>query len=210
MVKRAVDAVFVGGAHVFPGGGVDAADRSGPAAAACSDYDPWKAAALREVLEEAGVALTSPQAGPEAIDRWRRQRGTAVFESVHDDGFRFDGSRLHLISNWVTPPGPPRRFDTRFYLASVDSATEAVADGVEVTDPEWVTPARALRLADDGAWQIILPTRHHLELLARFEEPAAAVAFAAGRRVARIEPTMGRDEQGRLEVRVPGDGDDAD
>jgi 8-oxo-dGTP pyrophosphatase MutT (NUDIX family) len=52
LVKRNPAARFMGGAWVFPGGAVDAAEGEGDAA--------HRAAAIREVAEEAGVSLPDP------------------------------------------------------------------------------------------------------------------------------------------------------
>src|SRR3954467_12021719 len=75
LVRRSDSIAFMGGAHVFPGGRVDAADQiddiatasDGIAAAAArmADVPPEIAvachvAALRELFEEAGVLLARP------------------------------------------------------------------------------------------------------------------------------------------------------
>jgi 8-oxo-dGTP pyrophosphatase MutT (NUDIX family) len=52
LVRRNPDARFMGGAWVFPGGSVDQAEGSGDAA--------LRAAAVREVAEEAGIELADP------------------------------------------------------------------------------------------------------------------------------------------------------
>jgi 8-oxo-dGTP pyrophosphatase MutT (NUDIX family) len=54
LVKRNPEARFMGGAWVFPGGSVDAEEGEGDAA--------LRAAAVREVAEEAGIALVSASA----------------------------------------------------------------------------------------------------------------------------------------------------
>lgn len=54
LVQRNPNARFMGGAWVFPGGAVDAREGEGDSA--------LRAAAVREVAEEAGIALDSPAA----------------------------------------------------------------------------------------------------------------------------------------------------
>lgn len=203
MVRRTADAAFVGGAHVFPGGAVD--DVDGVRAAEIGEADAAKLAAIRELLEEAAVAITEPPAPPRQLDSLRHERGSGVYAALDRAGLKVAPDRLELISNWVTPPGPPRRFDTRFYVTEVAAGTPAAADGVEVFDAVWVAPARALAAAEAGEWHIIFPTRKHLELLCRFETPQDALEFAAGVTVERIEPRMIRGDRGGLQVLVPGD-----
>jgi len=59
MVRRSLRLVFAGGAHVFPGGAVDAADRE----IAGEGSLPFKVAAVRECFEEAGFLLAVDAAG---------------------------------------------------------------------------------------------------------------------------------------------------
>jgi 8-oxo-dGTP pyrophosphatase MutT (NUDIX family) len=54
LVQRNPESRFMGGAWVFPGGAVDRAEGDGDAA--------FRAAALRELSEEAGIELTDPDA----------------------------------------------------------------------------------------------------------------------------------------------------
>src|SRR5919205_1278051 len=61
MVQRTPKARFMGGAWVFPGGAVDAHEGEGDGA--------HRAAAVREVEEEAGIALPDP-AGLVPFARW--------------------------------------------------------------------------------------------------------------------------------------------
>ena len=48
--------------------------------------------------------------------------------AVTSAGFRLDASGLAYLSNWVTPPGPPRRFDTRFFVVAVPADAAASPD----------------------------------------------------------------------------------
>jgi len=60
LLRRNPEARFMGGAWVFPGGAVDPAD--GAAAAGPGADAAHRAAAIREVAEEAGLALPDPAA----------------------------------------------------------------------------------------------------------------------------------------------------
>lgn len=210
MVRRAAASVFMGGSYVFPGGAVDDCDRGAEAAAALSGADPgelaWRAAALRELAEEAAVFITTPPDDGSMAERAAGIHGTALYSLVVAAGRCFDGAALAYLDNWVTPPGPPRRFDTRFFVAEVPPETEATADANEVTDAVWIPPGAALQHAADGTWEVGFPTRVHLEQLRSFPSARAIVDFArAQSEVPRIAPQLRRDDSGKVSVLMPGD-----
>lgn len=209
MVRRAVASKFMGGAYVFPGGSVDAVDRGEIAADAlrydCDEQRPWHAAALRELAEEAGLLITTPTATATLIDATAGLHGEALFAAIGAAGFRFDATGLGYLSNWVTPLGPPRRFDTRFFVVGVPAQTPVRPDLTEVTDARWVRPVDALAHADEGRWDLPFPTRSTLITLADFATPDDAVAFARGQgAVPRIAPRIVPDGEA-FRVLMPGD-----
>lgn len=194
----------MGGARVFPGGGVDEVDR-GPVAAAAILWSgdpeelPWRAAALRELAEEAGLVLTDR---PVSLGG---AAGTDFYRAVIDAGARLDADSLVYLSNWVTPRGLPRRFDARFYVVEVPAGTVAVSDSVEVYDAAWVTPTAAIAAADEGAWYVEHPTRVHLALLAAESGIDEVLAMARSRPTDRIEPRIYLDEAGEWSIAMPGE-----
>lgn len=196
-------------AYVFPGGAVDAVDGSAAAAAAlhgsAEGHEGWHAAALRELAEEAGVFITSPEAGRSLSEAMAGKRGEDLFRAVVGAGFRFDASALKFLSNWVTPPGPPRRFDARFYVAGLPARVEPSVDGVEVTDALWISPHEALARADKGSWKVPFPTRTHLEMFTRFATVEEVLAYAENQEeVPRVEPRLVETEAGEVRLVVPG------
>lgn len=202
MVRRAREARFMGGAHVFPGGAVDEADH-GPEAAAVvrwsgdPDELPWRAAALRELAEEAGLVLGDGDADPGVAT------GADFYRHVAAAGVVLDGDALAYVSNWVTPRGMPRRFDTRFYVVAVPDGTAARSDEREVYDAVWVDAQQALAEADAGRWQVEMPTRAHLEMLSRCADIAAVIALAGVPE--RVEPRLVVDDRGVWSALLPGD-----
>jgi 8-oxo-dGTP pyrophosphatase MutT (NUDIX family) len=190
---------FFGGLWVFPGGGLEAIDEEDIARRAVRvppgvDDLPWRAAALRETVEEVGLALTDP----ESLEPIAGIGGT-VFESVLARGAVFDGERLRLVSQWVTPAGAPTRFDTRFYLALMDSDPELIRQPGEVIDTAWIRPAEALDRMERQEWGLVTPTIHHLQWLARHAD-VDTIWEAAGQALgARIEPVVEYDGS---EVRI--------
>lgn len=202
MVRRNRDATFMGGAHVFPGGAVEAVDRE-PLAKRVIAWDgdpeefPWRAAAVRELAEEAGILLC-PDPPPVS-----GEEGDELYRLLERFGNVLDAGRLEYLSNWVTPEGPPRRFDTRFFVTTVAEGTEAASDRREVFDAVWVDPAAALEAAASGDWQIEFPTRVHLELLAGFDTAAEVMVHARDAKPYRIEPTITRGPDGFIRLEVP-------
>lgn len=204
MVRRGSTADFLGGARVFPGGAVDDTDRSDAANRAVRwDGDPeelpWRAAALRELAEETGVMITDrPVPVP-------RRRGPAVFDAVLDAGAILMADRLEYLSNWVTPVGLPRRYDTRFFVTIVPPDTRPIPDRVEVFDAVWVVPGEAIRRGDLGEWYVEFPTRRHLEMLGRFSSADEVIEFARTAEPVRIEPRLVIEADDSWRVLLPGD-----
>jgi len=205
MVRRVRSAAFMGDAHVFPGGALEEADYS-PLAAQVVRWGggdeelPWRAAALRELAEEAGVFITDPP-GVRAAGT-----GEGLYKGLSASGAVLDAGQLTYFSNWVTPRGAPRRFDARFYAVVVPAGTEAGADRTEVTEACWVEPAEALRRADRGAWKVEFPTRKHLEALARCSSGEEVLAAAPPpSEIVRVEPRLSFPAEGGFRVLLPGE-----
>lgn len=192
MLERPARGYF-GGLWVFPGGGVAAIDDSAlahdvVAVAPDSDDFVWRAAALRETIEEVGLALTDPPL-LHPIDGV----GGDVYRQVGDQGAHLDGRRLRLLSQWMTPVGAPTRFDVRFYLAVIDGDPVLSAQPQEVVDMVWTDPGAALNRAERSEWAMVTPTVHHLEWLRRHPDTEAAWAAASRATGLRVEPIVERD-----------------
>ncbi len=157
MGRRGAGAVFMPGRHVFPGGAVEAGDGAVPLAgmpgALCrsrlaqeSRTEPaaLAACAIRELWEETGLTLGRPRPWPAPPPGW---------EGFAARGIIPDASALSLVFRAITPPGRPRRYDARFFLADA-SALAGDADDLrrgdgELDDLRWVAPGElpALNLA---------------------------------------------------------------
>lgn len=193
---------FFGGLWVFPGGGVDEIDygtkaRRAVSAPSRADDHPWRAAALRETVEEVGFALTDPPLASPISGM-----GEEIYDEVLARDAVLDGISLRLLSQWVTPEGAPTRFDARFYLALTEGDPDLVPQEGEVTDLAWVGAATALERHEQHSWAMVTPTIHHLRWLAshnRVDEIWAASAVATG---ARVEPTIEKDGS-EVRVRLP-------
>ena len=180
MGQRGAGAAFMPSKFVFPGGAVDSEDAAvardaglgaGLLARLSAEADPAVAAALpfaaiRELWEETGLALARAGEGPPAGAIGPSWSG--FFAAGH----RPAADRLDFIFRAITPPGRPRRFDARFFLAaatdlSCDPDDFAGACG-ELSHLSWVSLAEARRLDLPFVTEIVLG-----EVAARLDEPDA-------------------------------------
>jgi 8-oxo-dGTP pyrophosphatase MutT (NUDIX family) len=162
MGQRGAKAAFMPSLFVFPGGAVDREDvafasdlvidaETERLLAFHADRTLGRGlalAAIRELWEEAGLALACPdQAAPGLADR-----APATLRPLLEAGFRPDARNLRFIFRAITPPGRPRRFDARFFMAEAgdlagdpDDFTRACG---ELSRLQWLdlAAARALPL----------------------------------------------------------------
>lgn len=204
MVERIKAMAFAGGAAVFPGGKVDAADfdyaerLDGPLAL---DEAAARLAAIRETIEEAGLALglsgvVDPANCAEA--REALHRGESLQAICIRLGWTPDFGQLVPWARWRPPNLETRTFDTRFYLVDAgNSAPLATVDQTENRSLFWATAADVLMKADRGEVKIIFPTRRNLERLALFGSFDAAAAHAAAHPVSTVLTYVEQREDGR-------------
>jgi 8-oxo-dGTP pyrophosphatase MutT (NUDIX family) len=195
------------GAWVFPGGAVDTIDTLDIAcrAVVCSGAEmlPWKAAAVREVVEETGIWLLVSGATVTAD----RPSNEAIFAYVLDRNDRLAGDSLAYFANWITPTPLPVRFDTRFFAVTVPEGIDPIIDEVELVDARWSRPGNALKLADAGDWDIAFPTRKILESLGEFRTAANLRNHIEDQpEVKPIQPRLATVE-GRVAILMPDDPD---
>jgi 8-oxo-dGTP pyrophosphatase MutT (NUDIX family) len=173
MVQRSQGSRFMGGAWVFPGGAVDADDEGRSALVVSSDPDlaPWRAAAVRELVEETGIWLTTGGARVEPLPT----AGDDVYAVAVRSGSIFNGDALVYFANWITPAPLPVRFDTRFFAFDAAAGIDPMIDGHELVDARWIAPRSAIALDTDGDWLVAFPTRKILEFLAGFGSPGALI-----------------------------------
>lgn len=212
------------GASVFPGGVLDSHDPS--MHGACRGLDDLQAslrlgvpdhgldyyvAAVRECFEEAGllfasdardrlVALDALAPADLAALRHAAQEGTdALLHLCARHGWRLAVDRLQYLTHWLTPPGMPRRFDTRFFVALAPAGQTASPDLRETVGHLWLRPAEALDAR--RALKLMNVTRRILEQLQVFPSAQACLGHArALREVAMIMPRIAAGKNGRQPV----------
>ncbi|HSW24131.1 MAG TPA: MBL fold metallo-hydrolase, partial [Burkholderiaceae bacterium] len=114
-------------------------------------------------------------------------------------GWRLATDRLHYFSHWLTPPGRPKRFDTRFLITVAPPRQSASADETESAELMWLKPADAL--AAERKLKLMLVTEETLRTLAAFQRADDAIAFAARPRpVPLTMPRIGSGAKGMQPV----------
>jgi 8-oxo-dGTP pyrophosphatase MutT (NUDIX family) len=192
LMERTGHMAFAAGAIVFPGGRVDASDRD-----AAEAYPKWpdadlRIAALRETLEEVGIAAAvEPRLAGErhAALRDRLERGEGFSNALRSEGLALSLDRLVPFARWLPNLPEPRRFDATFYLAEAPvDAPPPTAQAGEARRVFWASAAEMLAEVDAGRARAIFPTRRNLERLARFASFDEARADAERHPIRTITP----------------------
>ena len=145
MVRRVIQSDFMPDVYVFPGGSVSADDRAAeltenvctPVAPTRADPEERtvlgsgaRAAAIRELFEEAGVLLAYRSGEILAIaqediprfDAYRQafnRREGSLVKMAYAENLMLATDRLGYFAHWITPEGMPKRFDTHFFVTTV-------------------------------------------------------------------------------------------
>ena len=233
MLRRNLNSDFVGGAYVFPGGAVDPADRHADLEPLCSGRTDAEAsallavdsgglaywvAAIRECFEEAGLLLAYDPTGailsladPAVAERYEGHREAVyagdrrLVELCGEENLMLAADRIHYFSHWITPMGPPRRYDTRFFVAQAPPEQVPLEDRRETVASLWVRPLDALERHRNGELDMIFPTIRNLEAIGRFSAAAELLSAAAAiESVPTILPRVVRDGDG-MRIVLPGD-----
>ncbi len=194
MLKRTTKAAFASWMYVFPGGRIDASD-SDPAlapyiaeprdnqhaqiAALGEDWLGAYVAAIRETFEEAGILMAKHANGswvtlpPKTIAKTRQslhQGELSMADLCRAYDARLTINELNFYNRWTTPPGRPRRFDTRFFVGEVQPMAEGVEDGEETTDAVWITPIKALEEHRAGRFDLMSVTVKQLSAITEYKD----------------------------------------
>ncbi len=192
MGRRHEGVRFMPGKFVFPGGRVEPADGRVNIAGTYSSHverrlmeqvrrpsitraRAYGLAAIRELAEETGLLLGDRESGPFAADGegWGPFGEAGVFPSLEG---------LWFVARAITPPGRPRRFDTRFFAADAGLVAHRV-EGIVSPEAELV---ELVWTSLDDARELDLPAITRLvlkELSERLEsglESDAPVPFYRG------------------------------
>jgi 8-oxo-dGTP pyrophosphatase MutT (NUDIX family) len=220
MVTRNVAADFASGALVFPGGRVDESDDDPAIVAACravpgSDRRAmaFRIAALRETFEEAHLLLARPKGGERLLtagevdriqSRLEQRLGRAAdFPEIVGAGeIELATDLLVPFAHWITPVGPPKRFDTHFFLAPAPAEQVAAHDGREAVETVWIEPNHTIAESEARRVTLVFATRMNLAKLGRNASAAAALAAARSDTIVTVCPELVEGPDGRL-LRIP-------
>lgn len=168
MGRRRPDVVFLPDKYVFPGGRLEDADAaiatrgnvpSGEADRLGTGIKGVRRAALARALAVAAIRETFEETGylfacdrpPDGLP------GDAGWQDIVNRGFVPDLNRIRYVARAVTPPGRPRRYDTRFFMTEGcgDSGCAFPTDG-ELTRIDWFTLDEISRLDLPGVTARVL------------------------------------------------------
>jgi 8-oxo-dGTP pyrophosphatase MutT (NUDIX family) len=233
LLRRHTASAVLGGAYVFPGGKLDAADCD-PALHAYLDKDPQVllqslgeadlahntatglyVAAVREVLEECGVLFAQALQGTDVHDAPQRQdwqkrlhAGQTLLDLLTQKQLRIDTLQLAPWSRWITPMQASvtnKRFDTRFFVAVLPDGQHPVHDNIEAIDSVWLSPREALTRYWDGQLPLAPPQIMTLVALQPHTHTQQVLNFARQQTPPLILPEPFDDADGVRTLCYPGD-----
>ncbi|SDO65521.1 8-oxo-dGTP pyrophosphatase MutT, NUDIX family [Filomicrobium insigne] len=156
MGRRHPNQIFLPDKYVFPGGRSEIADRAIPSASELHEreiakllYDmkgnpsPHRAralamAALRETYEETGLLIGTNETSTEDIAL--PSTADPIWQAFFAEGVQPSLSALTFLARAITPPGRPRRYDTRFFwVDAARIAKQSSPKDDELRDLGWFT-----------------------------------------------------------------------
>lgn len=222
--RRAASMAFAPSMLVFPGGRVDERDARTDVAWAGRSPREWAevlgtdvdstrrlvTAAIRELYEECGVLLAGPDEHSVVADvgssTWHERRMAltrheiALADLLAHENLVLRADLLSYRAHWVTPVFEPRRYDTRFFAATVPQGQRPDDLTSEADHADWADPVATLAAFERGEVLMLPPTRVCLEGLAAAGSLAALGRDAAD--VVRVMPEL-TVEGGSLVLRTP-------
>ena len=220
MVRRVIQSDFMPNVYVFPGGSVSQDDYATEVAegvcapVAASPADPEgltaagkgvRAAAIRELFEEAGVLLAYrdgkvlpiPEEQVAHFDRYRRafqQRQGSLEEMARAERLMLATDQLGYFAHWITPEGMPKRFDTHFFVTTAPAEQQAAHDRLETSEGIWIAPSEALARFERDEFPLVFATIYQLRELATFGSVKAALDHCAIHRVPARMPILVQED----------------
>jgi 8-oxo-dGTP pyrophosphatase MutT (NUDIX family) len=207
MVERAEGMAFAAGALVWPGGRIDAADRSFADELGLGEDGAARVAAIRETVEETAIPVgLTPVPDQQAV---RELQGDLiadrpVAEALAERSLSLDAGALVAFARWVPKFHAVRRFDTLFFIAQAPlSECQPNVIAGECAGAFWLTAAEVLEREQRGEARLIFPTRRNLERLAQHASFDAIRADAIAHPIEPVTPWV-EDRGGEKFITIPG------
>jgi len=202
LVHRTSRLVFGPDTWVFPGGRVNLGDDQSLGAAVTSGLTDqqanaklerdhgglaWWIAAARESFEEAGILLQASGQEPLSGEVLKELRSEVLadeerfVELLASAQIVLDMSEIEEVARFVTPVGPPRRFDTHFFVARAPNGQQASHDDGEIVNHQWIRPDDAIAQWRAGDMSLMTPTIRMLQCLGRYRSVDEVLAAARSR-----------------------------
>ena len=138
----------------------------------------------------------------DAFDDRDPVRTCAIRETAEETGVALVEADLHPWAHWITPEIEPRRYDTKFFVATMPADQEASDISGETDHAEWSTPAEALVAEGASQLRMLPPTMSILIELSDLPTTAEVINNAMGRQIEPVLPILVRAESG-WEFRYP-------
>ncbi len=182
VIERTLDHRFLPGYVAFPGGAVDPTDASLAEQWFGDGTEASRAAAIRELAEEVGLAVLR-----EAVVADDRDRPLAAINDAPPPA-----ERLREVARWIAPVEVPVRFDARYYAVRMDGAADPTPDGAEAARAWWASPRSLLSAWESEEVLFYWPTHFTMRALA----DCRTAEELLGLQIVTREPD--EDESGRL------------
>jgi 8-oxo-dGTP pyrophosphatase MutT (NUDIX family) len=212
LLRRVPTMAFAPGMHVFPGGSVDPRDTDTAIRWAGPPPEAWESrltadaalvrsltcAAVRETFEESGVLLAGPSPYEVVADTtapdWEVDRAAlldrslAFGELLNRRGLVLRADLLAPWTHWITPEFEERRYDTRFFVASLPAGQRTRDVGGEADRAVWMRLAEGYDGFRDGTLAMLPPTAVTLSELMPYATVADVRTAAAERSIRPLLP----------------------
>ncbi|HET9901412.1 MAG TPA: NUDIX hydrolase, partial [Actinomycetes bacterium] len=212
LLRRVTTMAFAAGMHVVPGGTVDPRDADTALQWAGPPPTAWESrltartalvrsltcAAVRETFEESGVLLAGPSPDEVVADTtgplWETDRAAlldrslAFAELLDRRGLVLRADLLAPWTHWITPEFEERRYDTRFFVASLPAGQRTRDVGGESDRAVWMRPVEAYDGFREGSLAMLPPTAVTLSELMPYDTVADVLAAANERTIRPLLP----------------------
>jgi 8-oxo-dGTP pyrophosphatase MutT (NUDIX family) len=164
VLERGGASRFLPGYVAFPGGAIDELDRQLALRWFGDREESARAGAIRELVEEAGLAVT--EAG--------------LVESLSEAPIDLSPpsvDQLPQIAHWIAPEQVPVRFDARFFVVASAADLTPTPNGGETAAAWWVSPAELLQQWEAAQRKLYWPTYYTITQLARCADAGQLMAM---------------------------------